>query len=162
MNDRVPREAEPRSEPEQDDEAVFRQFAEHIPTLAWIANPDGYITWYNRGWYDYSGTTPEQMKGWGWQSVHDPEILPTVMVKWQAAIATGTDFEMVFPLRGADGVFRPFLTRIKPYRDVDGTIMRWFGIRPRPQPSWRGQRRRRLRLARGRLFHKIPPALASA
>jgi signal transduction histidine kinase len=34
---------------------------------------------------------------------------------------------MVFPLRGADGVFRPFLTRIVPLFDHDGRIVRWFG-----------------------------------
>jgi signal transduction histidine kinase/CheY-like chemotaxis protein len=34
---------------------------------------------------------------------------------------------MEFPLRGADGAFRWFLTRVKPVRDSDGTIVRWFG-----------------------------------
>lgn len=35
---------------------------------------------------------------------------------------------MVFPLRGADGVLRPFLTRIQPVRDVGGRVGRWFGV----------------------------------
>lgn len=34
---------------------------------------------------------------------------------------------MVFPLRGADGVFRPFLTRIVPVRDRHGKLVQWFG-----------------------------------
>ena len=34
---------------------------------------------------------------------------------------------MTFPLRGADGQFRPFLTRAIPVRNSDGTIVRWFG-----------------------------------
>ncbi len=34
---------------------------------------------------------------------------------------------MVFPLRGADGEFRPFLTQVLPFRDGDGKITRWFG-----------------------------------
>ena len=50
----------------------FRTMADAIPQLAWIAKADGYIYWYNRRWYEYTGTTPEQMEGWGWQSVHDP------------------------------------------------------------------------------------------
>jgi len=53
--------------------------ANAIPQLAWIAQPDGYIYWYNERWYAYTGTTPEQMEGWGWQSVHDPEVLPKVL-----------------------------------------------------------------------------------
>jgi hypothetical protein len=42
------------------------------------------------------------------------------------------------------------------------SIMRRPGILPRPRPSIRGQRRRRLRRARGRFFRSSPPALASA
>jgi signal transduction histidine kinase len=67
------------------------------------------------------------MLGWGWQSVHDPEILPSVMERWRVSIQTGQPFEMEFPLRGADGVFRWFLTRIKPLLDRDGNVVRWFG-----------------------------------
>jgi PAS domain S-box-containing protein len=92
-----------------------------------MANADGWIYWFNRRWYDYTGTTPEAMLGWGWQSVHDPDMLPLIVEKWTAALASGTVFEMIFPLRGIDGVLRPFLTRIVPLRDADGVITRWFG-----------------------------------
>jgi PAS domain S-box-containing protein len=92
-------------------EEQFSLLADSIPNLAWWANSDGYITWYNSRWYEYTGTTPEQMEGCGWQSVHDPTLLPKVLEKWNESIATGQSFEMDFPLRGADGVFRSFLTR---------------------------------------------------
>ncbi len=108
-------------------EEQFRTLANAIPQLCWMANGDGWIFWYNQGWYDYTGATPEQMEGWGWQSVHDPAALPKVLERWKASIATGEPFDMVFPLRGADGVFRPFLTRINPVRDETGKVVRWFG-----------------------------------
>jgi hypothetical protein len=54
-----------------------------MPQLAWTAQPDGYITWYNRRWYEYTSTTPQQMEGWGWQSVHDPTRLPDVLRRWR-------------------------------------------------------------------------------
>ena len=92
-----------------------------------MAYGDGHIFWYNSRWYEYTGTTPEQMEGWGWKSVHDPEVLPAVMERWTASIRTGENFEMVFPLRRADGSFRPFLTRVVPIRDEGGRIVRWFG-----------------------------------
>ncbi len=107
--------------------AVFRAFADAVPTLAWMANADGYITWYNRRWHDYCGTTAAAMEGWGWQSVHDPAELPAVLARWTASIESGTAFEMVFPLRGADGSYRPFLTRVEPIRDGLGRVVRWFG-----------------------------------
>lgn len=105
----------------------FRLLAENIPALCWMANADGYIVWYNLRWHEYCGTTPEEMEGWGWQTVHDPDVLPTVLERWTGCIAAGQMFEMTFPLRGADGVFRPFLTRIQPMRDANGTIEKWFG-----------------------------------
>ena len=98
---------------EREREERFRTMANSIPH--WRGSPaDGYIYWYNQRWYDYTGTTPEQMEGWGWQSVHDPIELPKVVERWKASIATGEPFDMTFPLRGADGVFRPFLTRGNP------------------------------------------------
>ena len=108
-------------------EMQFRTLANAIPQLCWIANADGWISWYNQRWYEYTGTTPEQMEGWGWQSVHDANILSKVMERWQVSIATGNPFDMTFPLRGADGVFRPFLTRVMPVCDQDGKVARWFG-----------------------------------
>jgi PAS domain S-box-containing protein len=111
----------------EESERQFRTPANAIPQLCWTAKADGWIDWYNERWYQYTGTTPEQMEGWGWQTVHDPEALPEVMVRWQSSIATGQPFDMVFPLRGADGVFRPFLTRVTPVLDRDGNVARWFG-----------------------------------
>jgi PAS domain S-box-containing protein len=108
-------------------ETQLRTLADAVPQLVWIANADGYIFWYNQRWYDYTGTTPEQMEGWGWKSVHDAEMLPQVLERWGASIETGEPFEMEFPLKGADGVFRWFLTRVNPLRDSQGRIMRWFG-----------------------------------
>jgi PAS domain S-box-containing protein len=106
----------------------FKLLADNVPTLCWIARGDGHILWYNRRWHDYCGSTPESMEGWGWQSVHDTDELPHVLERWKASIATGQPFEMLFPLRGADGVFRPFLTRIVPVRDRSGHVVRWLGV----------------------------------
>ncbi len=108
-------------------ERHFREMADAFPQLAWTAHPDGFIHWYNRRWYEYTGTTPQDMEGWGWQSVHDPEALPHVLKKWQASIATGEPFEMVFPLRSVEGQFRSFLTRVHPRKDVEGRVTQWFG-----------------------------------
>ena len=111
----------------RESELQFRTLADSIPTLCWTARPDGHIYWYNQKWYDYTGTTPEDMEGWGWRSVHDPRTLPDVIERWQHAIATGELFEMVFPLRAADGSFHPFLTRIEPVRNAAGAVTGWFG-----------------------------------
>lgn len=111
----------------RESEQKFSTLAETVPQLVWMAERDGSIFWYNRNWYDYTGTTPEEMEGWGWQAVHDPAILSSVMERWKASIESGESFEMEFPLRGRDGEFRWFLTRVNPSRGADGQIVRWFG-----------------------------------
>ncbi len=109
-------------------EERLRQLANTIPNLAWMANADGAITWYNDRWYEYTGSTPQEMTGWGWQRVHDPDFLPQVMALWTESLRTGQPFEMPFmPLRGKDGVFRLFYTRVMPLRDPSGEIVQWFG-----------------------------------
>lgn len=111
----------------QESEEQFRTLADSVSQLAWMAHSDGYLFWYNKRWYEYTGTTPEQMSGWGWQSVHDPKLLPIVLERWRASITAGKAFEMVFPLRGKDGAFRDFLTLAVPVRGADGKVLRWFG-----------------------------------
>jgi PAS domain S-box-containing protein len=108
-------------------EVEFRGLADAMPQLAWMAHPNGDMFWYNRGWFEYTGATAAEMEGWGWQSAHDPAVLPKVLDRWKHSIETGQPFEMTFPLRGADGQFRPFLTRAVPVRDASGHITRWFG-----------------------------------
>ena len=108
-------------------EQQFQVLADNIPALCWMADETGEALWFNSRWYEYTGTTPEAMRDSGWQSVIDPEALPSVIERWQASVASGTRFEMVFGLKGADGTLRPFLTRGAPVRDAAGQIVRWFG-----------------------------------
>jgi PAS domain S-box-containing protein len=111
----------------EDSQVQFSTLANSIPQLAWMARPDGYIYWYNKNWYSYTGSTPEQMEGWGWQSVHDPNELPRVMEGWPESIQTGEPFEMEFPLKGQDGKFRWFLTRAVPVKNSEDKITGWIG-----------------------------------
>jgi len=75
-------------------EQHFSILADSIPQLAWMANASGYIFWYNRRWYDYTGTTLEEMEGWGWQKVHHPEEVGRVVERIKHAFATGEPWEV--------------------------------------------------------------------
>lgn len=111
----------------RESEEKFRTLADNISHLAWMAYPDGHIFWYNQRWYDYTGTTFPSQEGWGWRSMHDPQVLPEVMKRWRHSLASGEPFNMVFPLKGADGKFRSFLTQVMPVKDERGEVVRWFG-----------------------------------
>ena len=116
-----------RDTPNEIPDEQFRLLAENQPVLCWIADADGHVRWFNRRWYDYTGSSPAEMEGWGWKSVHDPRTVEDVTERWIASLATGEPFEMTLPLRGAFGEFRPFLTLAQPVRDALGRITCWCG-----------------------------------
>ncbi len=105
----------------------FEALADNISQLAWMADETGAIFWYNQRWFDYTGTTFEQMKGWGWQAVHHPEHLERVVERFKRHVAAGEEWEDTFPLRGKTGEYRWFLSRARPIRDGAGRVRRWFG-----------------------------------
>ena len=105
----------------------FTALANNIPQLAWLADKDGWIFWYNQRWYDFTGTDLAAMEGWGWQAVHHPEHVDRVSKRIQQAWDTGEPWEDTFPLRRADGQFRWFLSRANPLKDNAGTVLLWCG-----------------------------------
>jgi PAS domain S-box-containing protein len=112
----------------KESEVQFRTLAENIPQLAWMANSDGWIFWYNNRWFEYTGTTPAEMQGWGWEKVHHPDFVEAVKAKYRSHIVNRQiPWEDLFPLRSAAGEYRWFLSRAVPIRDRDGQIVRWFG-----------------------------------
>lgn len=111
----------------RESEERFRTLADNMHQFAWMADPAGWIFWYNRRWYDFTGTTLEQMEGWGWKKVHHPEHVDRVESSLRRSLETGEPWEDIFPLRAKDGEYRWFLSRALPIRDADGQITRWFG-----------------------------------
>ena len=101
--------------------------ANELPQLCWLADSSGSIFWYNDRWIDFTGLSVEEMLGWGWQQVHDPEQLERVVTAFKQSVEAGQDWEDTFPLRRHDGVWRWFLSRAKPSRDAEGNIIRWIG-----------------------------------
>ena len=103
-----------------ENERQFHTLANSIPHLAWMADPEGSRFWFNDRWFDYTGTTLEEMKGWGWQNVHHPDEVGRVVERIKVAFATGQPWEDTFPLRGKNGEYRWFLSRALPITDEQG------------------------------------------
>jgi PAS domain S-box-containing protein len=152
-------EARERIEHVRSAEERFRTLADNIPTLCWMADEEGEVFWFNLRWYEYTGGSPEEHLGGGWMSAHDPAVLPQVLERWTSAVASGEPVEMTFPLKSADGVFRPFLTRVVPLRDETGRIVRWFGAHT--DVSQQQQDEEHLRLMVNELNHRVKNTLAT-
>ncbi|WP_197454706.1 PAS domain S-box protein [Stieleria varia] len=111
----------------RESEIKFRDLADNISQFTWMADASGSISWYNQRWFEYTGTTLDEMRDWGWKSVQHPEHLERVIGSWTQSLESGEVWEDTFPLRSKDGEYRWFLSRAQPIRDATGRIVRWFG-----------------------------------
>ena len=105
----------------------FRTLANNMSQLAWMADDKGWIFWYNDRWFDYTGTTLEEMMGWGWKKVHHPDHVQRIVDNISQCFQTGEAWEDTFPIRDRHGNYRWFLSRAVPIRDSRGKVSRWFG-----------------------------------
>jgi PAS domain S-box-containing protein len=137
----------------------FQLMANSIPQLAWMAHGDGWIFWYNQRWYDYTGTTPAEMEGWGWRKVHHPDHVERVVARVQRSWESGEPWEDTFPLKSHKGEWRWFLSRALPVRNDNGAIVRWFGTNTDITEMLEGEQRQKLLL--DELNHRVKNTLAA-
>ncbi len=111
----------------RESEEQFRTLADNSAQFAWMADAAGARFWYNQRWYDYTGTTLDDVKDWGWTRVHHPDHVGRIVHGIKQACASDTPWEDTYPLRGQDGLYRWFLSRAVPIRDAQGQVVRWLG-----------------------------------
>ena len=112
---------------DQDADLQFRAMADFMPQLVWFTDHRGGTIWYNRRWYEYTGSDPEAMEGWGWVEAVHPDHAEHALKGFRNAWEAGTEWEDTYPLRRHDGEYRWFLARAAPFRDSQGKLIRWFG-----------------------------------
>lgn len=105
----------------------FRDLANSMPQLVWMATPDGAVDYYNQRYKEYDGIQPDTSQTWAWAPVLHPEDAAASMHAWQIAVATGTPYQAEHRVRMADGSYRWHLSRGIPVHDENGNIARWYG-----------------------------------
>ena len=98
-----------------------------IPALAWCARPDGWMEYVNKRWRDYTGLSPAETVGYGYQAAFHPEDQKDKGERCKKMFSQDGPSEGNVRLRRHDGVYRWFLVRIEPLRDETGRITRWYG-----------------------------------
>ena len=116
-----------REEKLRESEERFRALANNIPQMAWMADENGNIFWYNQRWFDYTGADLPDVNGWGWIALLHPEHKDEVVEKLKQSFENGEAWEDMFTIRSKEGQFRWFLSRAVPIRDENGSVTRWFG-----------------------------------
>jgi PAS domain S-box-containing protein len=102
--------------------------ADAVPQIIWTARPDGGLDYYNKAWYEYTGSTFEQSKDWGWGAVVHPDDLAQCVDCWTRSFTTGAKYEVEYRFKQqSDGVYRWHLGRALPMRSEQGEIVQWVG-----------------------------------
>jgi formate hydrogenlyase transcriptional activator len=110
----------------RESEATLRQTIDTIPTLVWCNLPDGSNEFLSQRWHNYTGLSPKEAHGWGWQVAIHSEDLPRLQDTWRILLDSGQAGELEARLRRHDGEYRWFLFRIDPFRDQLGNIVKWY------------------------------------
>jgi formate hydrogenlyase transcriptional activator len=98
-----------------------------VPSFLWTSLPDGSKEYLNKRWYEYTGLTSEQGKGWGWKVVVHPDDVDQLIREWLALVEARKPGELETRIRRHDGEYRWFLIRVVPQLDAEGNLVRWFG-----------------------------------
>jgi PAS domain S-box-containing protein len=110
-------------------EQRYRDLADAMPQIVWTSRPDGYLDYYNRRWFEYTGISREQTYSPdGWKAVLHPDDSKMCLSRWYDAVRTGEAYDIEYRFRRAsDGTYRWHLGRALPLRDEQGRIIKWFG-----------------------------------
>jgi PAS domain S-box-containing protein len=100
---------------------------DQLPDLAWFADSEGSVRFLNRGWYAYTGARAGEADGEGWRAWHHAQHRAEILNRWAEAVARQEPLEFEAPLRGADGHYRWFLSRMRPVRRADGSVAGFIG-----------------------------------
>lgn len=105
----------------------FRQLADSILQMVWITDRRGMHEYYNKRWYDFTGSDWATTKGEGWSKMFHPDDRERARKKWEHSLNTGEPYEIEYRLKNYNGEYVWVLGRAAPFYDSKGNIVKWFG-----------------------------------
>ncbi|MES2881441.1 MAG: ATP-binding protein, partial [Bacteroidota bacterium] len=111
----------------RESEEQFRSLTQSLPQLIWTTDKNGAADFFNKQWYNYTGSNPEQSYANGWAQYIHPNSVANLLSKWQHSLKTGEPLTVEFQLRAEDGSYKWFFVAGNPIRSEDGGIIKWVG-----------------------------------
>jgi PAS domain S-box len=105
---------------------AFRQLADSMPQIVWTARADGTIDYFNRRWYEFTGTEPKEGDP-AWDRMVHPEDMPRCLTLWEESVRTGQPYQIEYRFRNQAGEYRWHLGRAVAVRNAAGEMVRWYG-----------------------------------
>jgi PAS domain S-box-containing protein len=110
----------------QESEQRFKDLAEAMPQLVWIAEADGTVTYYNSRVEQFEGFERQSDGTWSWDPVLHPDDIERTVSAWSTAVATDHVYQCEHRTRMTDGSYRWHLSRAYRARRSNGEAQ-WFG-----------------------------------
>ena len=108
-------------------EAEFHAISDSVDQMIWTTRPDGHHDYFNRRWYEFTGTPTGSTDGEGWLGIFHEDDRVRTRETWERSLATGEPYEIEYRLRHHTGAYRWVLGRAQAARDETGAIARWYG-----------------------------------
>ncbi|RYZ58951.1 MAG: PAS domain S-box protein [Proteobacteria bacterium] len=108
-------------------EGRFQTLVNMIPSISWMATPEGKINFFNERWFEYTGLNADDGLPTQASPFIHPEDILFLRDEWNYSIASGENFQGEFRLKRADGIYRWYLGQGVALRDRAGKIIQWFG-----------------------------------
>lgn len=105
----------------------FTAILESLPQIAWTADEEGGINYYNKGWFDYTNKEPAEGMGEAWADVIHPDDLNQLTARWTESVKEGKAFQHAFRLKRFDGQYRWHLSKAVPIFSKSRNITMWVG-----------------------------------
>lgn len=112
----------------QESEELFRKLADNVPVKIWITRPDGYCTYLNKQWYNYTGQKPGEALGFGWMTIIHPDDIKTVEAIFFDANEKHIPFSFEYRLLGKEGNYRWKMQGGSPRLDENGAFEGFIGV----------------------------------
>jgi PAS domain S-box-containing protein len=110
-----------------DSEFLLKSITNASPTVLWMSDENGSITYLNQTWVEWTGRPYEEHLGNGWTDAIIPEDRQRAADKFLADIATRNNYEIDFRITRYDGEIRWCIATGNPQFDNEGKFTGYIG-----------------------------------
>lgn len=111
----------------EESESRFRDVANTVPVLIWMAGSDRHRNFFNNGWLNFTGRSIEQESGDGWAVSIYPDDFEKCLSTYTEAFDQRKAYNMQYRLRRHDGEYRWISARGVPRFTASGSFEGFIG-----------------------------------
>jgi PAS domain S-box-containing protein len=107
--------------------ARIRGLLETLPGMFSVASADGQLEYISEEFLELVGVSLAEMKGTRWVNYLHPDDAKGVVEEWIRRTSAGFPFQYYYRVRTREGVYKWFQSLVKPLRDNNGNVVKFYG-----------------------------------